>query len=120
MDFEVYPSVVADVLEVVLVDEVLRDIGELDFDISGVVEQSCKVVVNNFVGGEFFSFLGEHAVEENFTKVKRGGFSPGVTVINAIFTHDGDACAVRVVFFRAEFTNDWCEMPLRRSYRMSS
>ena len=92
-------------MEVVLVDEVLRDVGELDFDIFGVVERSCEVVVFDVVGDEFYSFSGEHAVEEKFTKFKRGSFCPGVTVVNAIVTHDGDACAVWILFFGAKLAH---------------
>ena len=40
-DFEIYPAFVEIVLEVVLVDEILWDVGELDFDILGIVEWCC-------------------------------------------------------------------------------
>ena len=36
-DFEIYPSFVDIVVEVVLVDENLWDFGEIDFDILGIV-----------------------------------------------------------------------------------
>ena len=93
-------------MEVVLVDEVLRDVRELALDVFGVVEWGCEVVVSDVLDDEFSSFSGEHAVEEKFTEVKRGGFSPGVTVVHAVFTYDGDARAVWIVFFGAEFAHD--------------
>ena len=35
-DFEIYPAFVDIVVEVVLVDEILWDVGELDFEILGI------------------------------------------------------------------------------------
>ena len=40
-DFEIYPAFVDIVVEVVLVDEILWDFGELDFDILGIVGWCC-------------------------------------------------------------------------------
>ena len=93
------------VVEVVLANEVLRDVGELDLDVLGVVERGCEVVVGDVVGDELCTFRGDHAVEKKFTEVERGGFSPGVTVVHAVFTHDGDARAVWILFFEAEFAH---------------
>ena len=38
MDFEKHPVIVDVFLEVIIVDEILRDVGELDFDVLGIVE----------------------------------------------------------------------------------
>ena len=40
-EFEIYPAYVDIVVEVLLVDELLWDIGELDFDILGIFEWCC-------------------------------------------------------------------------------
>ena len=40
-DFEIYPAFVDIVVEVVFVDEILWDVGELDFDILSIVEWCC-------------------------------------------------------------------------------
>ena len=74
-----------------------------------VVERGHEVVVINVVGDEFCSFLGEHAVEEKFTKIKRGGFSTGVAVVYAKFTRDGDACSVQVFLGGAELSHHFCD-----------
>ena len=68
-DFEVYPSVVNKVVEVVLINEVLLDVGELDLGVLGVVEWGCKVVVGDVVGDERFSLSGYDAVEKEFSEV---------------------------------------------------
>ena len=40
-DFEIHPAFVETVLEVVLVNELLGDVGELDFEMFGIVEWCC-------------------------------------------------------------------------------
>ena len=40
-DFEIYPAFVDIVVEVLIVNELLWDVGELDFDILGIVEWCC-------------------------------------------------------------------------------
>ena len=37
MDFEIHPAIVDIFVEVIPVDEILRDVGELDFDVFGIV-----------------------------------------------------------------------------------
>ena len=37
-DFEIHPALMDIVVEVLLVDELLRDVGELDFDVFRIVE----------------------------------------------------------------------------------
>ena len=40
-DFKIYPSFVDIVVDVVLVHELLWDVGEIDFDILGIVKWCC-------------------------------------------------------------------------------
>ena len=40
-DFEIYPAFVDIAVEVVLVNELLWDVGDLDFDILGIVKWCC-------------------------------------------------------------------------------
>ena len=40
-DFEIYPASVDIVVEVVLINELLGDVSELDFDVFGIVEWCC-------------------------------------------------------------------------------
>ena len=80
----------------------------LDLCVLLVVERGREVVVRDVVGDELGPFSGDDAVEEEFAEVGRSGFSSGVTRVYAVFAHDGDANAVWVVPFRAEFTNNGC------------
>ena len=41
MDFEIYPSFVDIVVEVVIVDVILWDAGDFDFDILGIYKWCC-------------------------------------------------------------------------------
>ena len=55
-DFEIYPAFVDIVVEFVLVNDLLWDVGELNFDILRIVEWCCYVVVADVVGDELGSF----------------------------------------------------------------
>ena len=98
-----------EVVEVVLVDEVLWDVGELDLRVLRVVERGREVEVRDVVGDELGPFAGDDAVEEDFVEVERSGFSSGITCVLAMFSNDGDTSAVRVVLLGAEFANDGCD-----------
>ena len=41
VDFEIHPSLVDIVVEVVLVDELLRDVSDIDYDVFGIVKWRC-------------------------------------------------------------------------------
>ena len=49
--------------------------------------------------------MGEHAVEQYFAEIIRGGFGSNVAVVDNAAAHDGDAHAVRILFFRAELAH---------------
>ena len=55
-DFEIYPAFVDIVVEVVLINELLWDVGDLDFEILGIVKWCCEVVVADVVDDELGSF----------------------------------------------------------------
>ena len=105
-DLEVDPSVVDEVIEIIFVDEVLRDVGEPDLAVLGIIERRCEVVVSDVVAYESGAFARENTVEEKFTKVKGRGFGSGVAIVHTKFAHDGDARSVGVVFLRAKFADD--------------
>ena len=106
MDLEVDPSVVDEVLEIILVDEVLGDVGELDLTVLGIIERRGKIVVPDVVANESGAFARENTVEKKFAKVEGRGFGSGVAIVHTKFSHDGDARPVRVVFLGAEFADD--------------
>ena len=59
-----------EVIEIILVDEVLRDVGELDLAVLGIIERRREVVVSDVVAYESGAFARENTVEEKFTQVK--------------------------------------------------
>ena len=46
--------------------------------------------------------MGDHAVDQEFVDIKRGGFGSNVAVVDNAAAHDGDAHVVRILFFGAE------------------
>ena len=96
-------------VEVILVDEVLRDVGELDVYIFGIVEWRREVVVAGVVGDELGSFAGEYTLDPEFANIDGGGFSSGISGVDDSVAHDGDACAIGVFFLGAELAYDFRE-----------
>ena len=68
-DFEIHPALVYVFLEVILANEILRDIGELDFYVFGIVKWRREVVVADVVGDELGFFAGEYTVDHKFAKI---------------------------------------------------
>ena len=108
-DLKVDPSVVDEVVEVILVDEVLRDVGDLDFRVLWIVEWICEVVVADIICDELGTFARENTVKREFTKIEGRGFGTGVAVVYNDFSHDGDACAIGVGLLGAELAHDFCD-----------
>ena len=103
--FEIHPSIMDELVDIVLVDEILRDVGELDLDVLGIVKRHLQVVVDDVVVDKLCSFSGEHAVEKEFAEIKRGGFGSNVAVVDYADAHDGDAHAVQILFFGVELAH---------------
>ena len=106
MDFEIDPSVVDVVVEVVLVDEVLRNIGEPDLRVLGIVEWSAEVLVADVICDELGTFARENTVKKEFAKVEGCGFGADAAVVDAEFAHDGDAGAIGIALLGAELAHD--------------
>ena len=62
-DFEVNPIIVDTLLEVVLGDEFVGDVGELDFDVLWSVKWSLEIKVGDIEGAELGVVPGEHTVD---------------------------------------------------------
>ena len=94
------------VVEVVLVDEVSRDIGELDLRVLEIVEWSAEVVVADVVCDELGTFARENTVKKDFAKIKGRDFCSGVPIVHNKFPHDGDADANGIALLGAELAHD--------------
>ena len=66
VDFEIYPSSVCVMCEIVLVDEFLRDVTEFDPDIFSAVKWRAEVEVGDVITCKTCVFGGEDAVELEF------------------------------------------------------
>ena len=88
-------------VEVILANEILRDIGELDFYVFGIVKWRREVVVADVVGDELGLFVGEYTDNHNYEKIERGGFGAGIASVDDSVAHDGDARVIGIFFLRA-------------------
>ena len=96
-------------VEVILVNEVLRDVGDLDFYVFRIVEWCHEVLVADVVGDELGVFAGEYTADHEFAKIDGGGFSSGISGVDGSVDHDGDAFAIGIFFLGAELAYDFCE-----------
>ena len=96
-------------VEFVLVNEVLRDVGELDFYVFGIVEWRREVLVADVVGNELGVFAGEYTSDHKFAKIEGGRFSSVIYGVDDSVAHDGDACAIGVFFLGVELAYDFRE-----------
>ena len=78
-NFEVDPVIVNMLHEVVFIDEVLRDVGELDFDVFRVVQRSAEIEVRDVEGAELGTFAGEkNTVNHELDKFKWSSFRANI------------------------------------------
>ncbi len=64
--FEVDPGVTGKLVELVLVNEFLGDVGKLDVDVLRPVERGVEIQVLEVHGGKLSITLGENTVDEQF------------------------------------------------------
>jgi hypothetical protein len=104
-NFEVYPAIAVATSEVVFLDELVRDVGELDAHIFGVGHGSVKVEVFKVNGAEPCALPGEDAVEEELDEFKGCGVGASVArKANPVAAY-GDTSSVRVILVWADFTD---------------
>ena len=96
VNFEVYPSFVIIVREVIFGDEFLRDDGDLDADVFRSVERCAKIEVGDIIACKACIFCGEDAVELQFDEFERPSFVAHVSRIADPVAPNSDGGAVGV------------------------
>ncbi len=114
MYFEVDPVIVCVLHEIVFVDEFLRNVGELDFDVLGPVEGSAEIEVGDIGGAELSSLSGENAVDQEFDQFEWCHFGVNLARVTDAGAGYGDVSSSWVRFFGADFADniaveDFCE-----------
>ena len=96
-------------VEVILVDEILRDVGELEFYVFGIVEWRRELLVVDVVGDELGFFAVEYTVDHEFSNIEGGGLSSRISGVDDSVAHDGGVCAIGIFFLGAELAYDFFE-----------
>ena len=104
-DFEVDPVVVNVLHEVVFINEVLRDVGELDFDVFGTIQRGAEIEVGDVEGAEACTFAGENTVDHEFDQFKWCRFGADIAWVADAVAANGDAGSVGIGFFGAHFAD---------------
>ena len=104
-NFEVYPAIAVATSEVVFLDELIRNVRELDANIFGIGHGGIKVEVLKVNGAEPSALPGEDTVEEEFDEFKGCGVGANVARIANPVSADGDTGSVRIIFLWADFTD---------------
>ena len=105
-NFEVDPVIVYVLHEVVFVDEVLRDVGELDFDVFRTIQRGAEIEVGDVEGAELGAFAGEDTVDHELDKFKRSSFGANIAWVADSVAGYRDSGAVRISFLWANFADN--------------
>ena len=105
-NFIVYPAITVTSQEIVFGDEVIRDISEFDADIFGIRHGGVEIEVLDVYGAEAGPLSGEDAVEEKLDELKGGCVGAHIPRVADPAATNGDPSAIRIIFFRADFTDD--------------
>jgi hypothetical protein len=105
-NFEVDPVVVNVLHEVVFINEVLRDVGELDFYVFRTIQRGAEIKVGDVEGAELGAFAGENTVNHELDKFKWCSFRANIAWIADSVAGYRDSGAVRISFFWANFADN--------------
>ena len=104
-NLEVDPIVAGVFEEVVFLCEFVGDVAEFDSDLLGAVERGVEVKVADVKGGELGAGTREDAVKDEFGEFKGSSWDADVSGKANVVATDGDARAVGIGFFGADFSN---------------
>jgi hypothetical protein len=93
-NFEKNPAVVCEGEKIIFVDELVRNIGELNVDVFGMIERSCEIEVFDIVTDEFCTGAREDAVDLKLEGFKGACVSADIARIDDTIVTDGDASAI--------------------------
>ncbi len=92
--------------EIVFVDEFLRNIGKLDFDVLGPVEGRAEIEVGDVNGAEPGTLSGENAVDHEFDQFEWCRFGANITRVTNTVAGYGYASSIWVSLFRVDFADN--------------
>ena len=101
-NFEVDPTILHMVVKVIFIDEFLRNVAEIDADISKAVQWSLEVEVADVEGDIFEDLLREDTVDDEFEYIKQCSFGYHVAWIFDVVTANFNAVVIGILLFRAE------------------
>ena len=107
LDFEVNSIVAHEGVEVVLINEFLRDVGEFDADILWTVEGCLEIEGFHVEGEEIGTFAGEHTVEDQFDQVEGSYLGTGIAGIYNVVTCNCNTWAIGIAFVWAKGTHNF-------------
>ena len=105
-NFEVDPPVSVRTSEVVLFNELRRNVRDFDADVFRVRHGSVEVEIFKVNGAEARTLPGDDAVEKEFDKFKGGGVSANITGEANPGASNGDTGPVRIILLRSDFADD--------------
>ena len=116
-NFEINPAVVCECEKIIFVDELVRNIGELNADVFGNIERSCEVEVFDIVTNEFSSGTREYTVDLKLECFERACVGSNIARIDDAIAANGDASALFFFFVGLDFTNHFSVCDLLASFR---
>ncbi len=105
VNFKVDPTIVIATLKFVLLNEFRRNVCNFNADIFRVRHWSIKVEILEVDGAETCAWARKHTVEKQLDKFKGNGVGSHVTQEADAIAANGDAGAIRIIFFRPHFTD---------------
>jgi hypothetical protein len=103
-NFEVNPSVTVQTCQLVFVNKIVGDVGDVDANVLGCGHGSIKVEVLKVNGAKAGTLPKEDTVEEELEKLQQCCVCTHIARVADAVATNGDLCAVRVVLVRTDFT----------------
>jgi hypothetical protein len=104
-NFEIDPAVAVCTCKLVFLNEFSWDVCDFNADILRIGHWGIKVEVLEVDGAEARAFAREHTVEEQLEEFEGRGVGTNIPWETDATATNGDAGTIRIVFFRAHFTN---------------
>ena len=116
-NFEINPAVVCEGEKIIFVDELIRNIGELNADVFGMIERSCEIEVFDIETSEFCTGTRENAVDLKLECFEGACVGANIARIDDTIAANGDASAIFFLFVWLDFANHFSVCDLFASFR---